>query len=65
MEKWFTILGFQRLMGRIFDISTVWQAAVMMQTVYKRDPQFFANRQQVTGCIQTIVIFQDSGRIEE
>ena len=58
MKKWLAVPGFQRLMGRIFYISTVRQAAVMMQIVYKRDCQFFANRQQVTGCIQSIIVLK-------
>jgi hypothetical protein len=58
MKKWFAIPGFQGLTGRIFDIATVGQAAMVMQVVYEGDFQFFTNGQQVTGCVQSVIIFQ-------
>jgi hypothetical protein len=58
VKKRLTVPGFQGLSGRIFDIATVGQAAVMMQVVYERNFQSFANGQQITGRVHPIIVFQ-------
>ena len=58
MKKRLTVPGFQGPLGRVCDIPTVGQAAMVMPVVYQRDSQFFTNRQQVSRCIQSIIVLQ-------